>query len=266
MNRMQGKIVLVTGGAGGLGGGIARRMAREGAAVLVADIALARAEAIAEEIGAGSTAVRFDAYDQASIEAMVQSAIDRYGRLDTLVNNVADTSLALRDRMVLDTEVETFDRSIASNLRSVFIATRAALPHLIRSQGSIVNIASEAGMIGDTWLISYSTAKAGVISLTRNTAVQYGKQGVRCNSICPGFIVHGKAPELMADTMKVSLESSYVTRNGAPEDIAALAAFLASDEAGFMNGENVVCDGGHSVGRAPWRSAAGFFPPKPGRP
>jgi NAD(P)-dependent dehydrogenase (short-subunit alcohol dehydrogenase family) len=93
-----------------------------------------------------------------------------------------------------------------------------------------------------------------VIELTRNTAVQYGRQGVRCNSICPGFIAHGKAREMMADTLKSALAASYVDRNGTPEDIAALAAFLASDEAGFINGENVVCDGGHTTGATPWRA------------
>jgi NAD(P)-dependent dehydrogenase (short-subunit alcohol dehydrogenase family) len=251
---MKDRIVLVSGGAGGIGSGIARRMASEGATVLVTDIQFEGAERVAAEIGNGSSAVRFDAYDQGSIEAMVQAAIDRYGRLDVLVNNVADTSLTTLDNDVLDTEVATFDRSIASNLRSIFIATKAALPHLLATKGSIVNIASGSALVGDTWLTSYSSAKAGVLALTKNTAVQYGKRGVRCNAICPGFIAHGKAREMMADTMKSVLAVSYVERNGAAEDIAALATFLASDDAGFMNGENVVCDGGHSIAAAPWRS------------
>jgi len=171
-----------------------------------------------------------------------------------LVNNVADTSLTTLDNDILGTEIATFDKSIAANLRSIFIATRAALPHLLHSKGAIVNIASGSALVGDTWLTAYSSAKAGVLALTRNTAVQYGKRGVRCNSICPGFIAHGKAREMMADTMKSVLEVSYVERNGAAEDIAALAVFLASSDAGFMNGENVVCDGGHSIAAAPWRS------------
>jgi NAD(P)-dependent dehydrogenase (short-subunit alcohol dehydrogenase family) len=254
MERMKDRIVLVSGGAGGIGSGIARRMASEGATVLVTDILYEGAERVAREIGNGASAFRFDAYDQASIEAMVQAAIDRYGRLDVLVNNVADTSLTTLDNDVLNTDVATFDKSIASNLRSIFIATKAALPHLLATKGAIVNISSGAALVGDTWLTSYSSAKAGVIALTRNTAVQYGKQGVRCNSICPGFIAHGKAREVMADTMKSVLDVSYVQRNGSAEDIAALATFLASDDAGFMNGENVVCDGGHSIAAAPWRS------------
>jgi NAD(P)-dependent dehydrogenase (short-subunit alcohol dehydrogenase family) len=254
MERMKDKIVLVTGGAGGIGSSIARRMASEGATVLVADIAFEGAQALATEIGNGASAVHFDAYDQASIEAMVQTAIDRHGRLDVLVNNVADTSLTTLDGDVLETDVATFDKSIASNLRSLFISTKAALPHLIATRGAIVNISSASALVGDTWLVSYSAAKAGVLSLTRNTAVQFGKQGVRCNSICPGFIAHGRAREMMPDTLKSVLEVSYTTRNGEPEDIAALATFLASDEAGFMNGENVVCDGGHSVAAAPWRT------------
>lgn len=256
MMRMQDKVVIVSGGAGGIGSGIARRMASEGGRVLVADIVLDGAERVAAEIGNGASAVWFDAYDQASIEQMVQTAVDRYGKLDVLVNNVADTSLTTLDKTAIDTDIATFDRSIASNLRSVFIATKAALPHLLETRGAIVNISSGSAIRGDTWLISYSAAKAGVLSLTRNTAVQFGKQGVRCNSICPGFIAHGRAREMMPDTLKSVLDVSFVTRNGEPEDIAALATYLASDEAAFMNGENIVCDGGHSVAATPWRSGA----------
>lgn len=256
MNRMSGKVALVTGGAGGIGSGIARRMAAEGGTVVIADIVIAGAEKIATEIGNAASAVYFDAYDQGSIEAMVQTVIDRHGKLDILVNNVADTSLTTLDGNVLETEVATFDKSIASNLRSIFIATKAALPHLLKTKGAIVNISSGSAIGGDTWLIAYSSAKAAVLALTRNTAVQFGKQGVRCNSICPGFIAHGRAREMMPDTLKAVLDVSFVERNGAPEDIAALATFLSSDEAAFINGENVVCDGGHSVGTTPWRAGA----------
>jgi NAD(P)-dependent dehydrogenase (short-subunit alcohol dehydrogenase family) len=252
---MRDKVVIVSGGAGGIGSEISRRMASEGGTVLVADINLGGAEAVAAGIGNGSSAVYFDAYDANSIQSMVQTSVDRYGKLNILINNVADTGLTMLDKTVLDTEIETFDRSIAANLRSLFIATKAALPYLLAAgRGAIVNISSASALFGDTWLVSYSSAKAAVIELTRNTAVQYGRQGIRCNSICPGFIAHGKAREMMADTLRSALEASYVDRNGAPEDIAALATFLASDEAGFINGENVVCDGGHTVGATPWRS------------
>lgn len=256
MERMKGKVALVTGGAGGIGSGISRRMAAEGAIVLVADILLDEAQKIAADIGNGASAIRFDAYDERSITAMVATVLERHGQLHVLINNVADTSLTTFDGNVLETDLATFDKSVASNLRSIFIATKAALPHLIESKGAIVNIASGSAIGGDTWLTAYSAAKAGLLSLTRNTAVQFGKLGVRCNSICPGFIAHGKAKEMMPDTLRSVLDVSFVTRNGEPEDIAALATFLASDEAAFINGENVVCDGGHSVGTTPWRTGA----------
>lgn len=251
MGKMDDRVALVTGAAGGIGSEIARHLAAEGAKVVLADLNLQGALVFADEMG--GSAVGFDLYDAASIQAMVKTVIDRHGRLDILVNNAADTSLTYSDKTILETEIETFDKSIAANLRGVFVATKAALPHLIESQGAIVNISSTGGLVGESWLVSYNAAKAGVISLTKNTAVQYGKQGVRCNSICPGFIAHGKAREMMKDTLKSVLDASYVTRNGGPEDIAALATFLASDAAGFMNGENIVCDGGWTVGVAPWR-------------
>jgi NAD(P)-dependent dehydrogenase (short-subunit alcohol dehydrogenase family) len=254
MKRMADKIVQVSGGAGGIGSSIAQRMAAEGATILVTDILSKEAERVAGELGNGSSAFCFDAYDQVSIEAMVQAAIDRYGRLDVLVNNVADTSLTTLDKDILNTDIAIFDRSIAANLRSIFIATKAALPHLLTTQGAIVNIASGSALSGDTWLTAYASAKAGVLALTKNTAVQYGKHGVRCNAICPGVIAHGKARRMMADTLRSALDVSFVPRNGAPEDIAALATFLASADAGFMNGANVVCDGGHSIATAAWRS------------
>jgi len=254
VNKLENRIALVSGAAGGIGSEIARHLADQGAIVVLSDINIRGAEAIAQEIGRGASAVAFDAYDADAIFAMVQAVIDRHGRIDILVNNAADTTLTYSDRTVLETEIETFDRSIRANLRAVFIATKAALPHLIESKGNIVNISSTGGLVGDSWLVSYNAAKAGVISLTKNTAVQYGKQGVRCNSICPGFIAHGKAREMMKDTLKSALDASFVTRNGDPADIAALATFLASDAAGFINGENIVCDGGWTVGVAPWRS------------
>jgi len=227
MKRMRDKIVIVSGGAGGIGREIAARMALEGAAVLVSDINLEGAEAVASQLGNGSSAVYVDAYDAGSPEAMVQTAIDRYGRLDVLVNNAADTSLLRRDRTILETEIETFDRSIAANLRAVFVATKAALPHLLQRGGAIINIASATALFGDSWLVAYSSAKAAVIELTRSTAVQYGKQGVRCNSICPGVIAHETARKLMSDAIQVAFDSAFTSRLGAATDVAALTAFLA---------------------------------------
>ena len=191
---MTGKTAIVTGASKGIGRAVAQVLAEEGCSLHLvsrteADLNKVRDD-LNQRFGAQVTVHALDLSKEEDVATLAAAA----GDCDILVNNAADTSLTTLDGTVDETDVATFDKSIAANLRAVFIATKAALPHLLESRGAIVNISSGSAIRGDTWLVSYSAAKAGVLSLTRNTAVMYGKQGVRCNSICPGFIAHGRAP------------------------------------------------------------------------
>lgn len=253
MRRVEGKVAIITGGAGGLGSAAARRLASEGAKVLVADIAVDAAEQVANEIGGGASAVHLDAFDAASIQAMVDTAIDRYGRLDILNNNVAHTGGTGADTTVLETSIETWDQSFAVNVRSYFIATKYALPHMLKNGGgSIVNIASDSGLGGDSALVAYGSSKAAVINFSRYVAAQYGRQGIRCNTICPGPIATQALREHAPETLKSTLKAVYVPQLGEPQHIAALVAYFASDEAAYTNGAMISCDGGLDAVITPW--------------
>lgn len=247
MDRFVGKVAIVTGGAGGLGSAMVARLVSEGAKVIVSDIDGTRADTVAAEHGANAAAIQFDAAENESIRKMVDGCIDRFGRLDILINNHAYLSpdLAETDTTVLDTPFETWDSTMAVNVGSFFASCKFAIPHMLASgSGAIVNIASGSGLAGDVTRLAYSVSKSAVVGLTKNVATQYGKKGIRCNSIAPGLILTAtlkrNAPEL------VGMMSRHILtpRLGEPEDIASLAAFLASEEAGYINGQVISCDGG----------------------
>src|SRR5690349_5334661 len=189
MGRVEGKIALVTGGAAGIGRATARTLAREGASVVVADIDLDRAKVVAEETG--GEALHFDATDAASIEALVAAVVDRHGRIDVIHNNAAlvGPDAWFTDGSVVDTSLEMWDRAFATNVRSIFVMCKHALPHMVRNGGgSILNMASVGGLRGSPALTAYGTTKAAVVGLTRFVAAQHGKDGVRCNASAPGVI------------------------------------------------------------------------------
>jgi NAD(P)-dependent dehydrogenase (short-subunit alcohol dehydrogenase family) len=245
--RVAGKIALVTGGAAGIGRATATVFAREGAQVVIADINVEGAEKAAAEIGAPASAIGFDATDQQSVQELVAAVIARHGRIDVIHNNAAlvGPDAWFTDGSVIDTSIEMWDRAFATNVRSIFLMCKYALPHMVAAgRGSIVNMASVAGLRGSTALTAYGSSKAAVVGLTRFVAAQHGRQGVRCNAIAPGVIRTQQLLDAVPDLPAQALAGVASPRVGEPEDIAAMVLFLASDESAFVNGEVYRVDGG----------------------
>jgi len=250
MRRLEGRIAIVTGGAGGIGAATARRLSDEGAAVVVADIDRAAAELVASQIGGDASAFHFDAGDAASIEALIEATVARYGKLDILHNNAALTrpEVVRSDSTAPQISLEVWDAVMNVNLRGYLVGCKLAIPHMLRSGGgAIVNTASGSGLAGDLSRIAYGTSKAGIMSLTRYVATQHGRQGIRCNAIAPGLIVTESTRSAVPELLSIIARHVLTPRLGKPEDVAALVAFLASDEAGFINGETICCNGGSLI-------------------
>jgi NAD(P)-dependent dehydrogenase (short-subunit alcohol dehydrogenase family) len=247
MGRVEGKVALVTGGAAGIGRETALTLAREGATVVVADIVADKARETAEMIGDGASGEYFDATKQETIEALVATVIERHGRIDIIHNNAAlvGPDAWTLDGSVLTTSVEMWDRAFATNVRSIFLMCKTALPHMVENGGgSIINMASIGGLSGGPALTAYGTTKAAVIGLTRYIAAQHGKQGVRCNAIAPGVIQTQQLLDAVPELPQLALAGVATPRVGLPSDIANMVLFLASDEAAFITGETYRVDGG----------------------
>jgi NAD(P)-dependent dehydrogenase (short-subunit alcohol dehydrogenase family) len=243
VSRLEGKAALVTGGGSGIGRAIASRFAAEGASVVVADLVGDRAQAVATEIG--GRAVQADVTVAADVARMVEEA----GRIDVLVNNAGG---GMADDL-LRIDEEEWDADVALNLKSAFLCTKAVLPGMIeRGAGVIVNIASVNGL---AFFANepYSAAKAGLINLTGNTAVRYGRHGIRAVAIAPGTIrtpIWQERVDKEPEIFEKLLRWYPLARVGEPEDVAAAAAFLASDDASWISGEVLRVDGGLLAGNA----------------
>ena len=248
--RLHDRVALVTGAGSGIGQAIARRYAAEGAAVVVLDWHPEGGRGTADEIaGQGGSAlfVEADVSRAADVERAFEGALSAFGRIDVLVNNAA---VAEGDD-ILRIDEATWDRNLAVVLKGVFLCTRAALPGMIaQRRGAVVNVASVNGLMG-LGNEPYSAAKAGVINLTQNVAVRYGRFGVRANVICPGTVrtpIWRPRVERVPDVFE-RLGAWYpVGRVGEPEDVAGAALYLASDEAAFVTGAVFPVDGGLTAG------------------
>ncbi|MDX3882860.1 MAG: SDR family NAD(P)-dependent oxidoreductase [Sphingomonas sp.] len=248
MNRMVGKVALVTGAASGIGRASAVRLGNEGAIVICADRNLAGAEETASGLS-GASAVQFDAASAASCRDLVAHVVARHGKLDVLCN-IAGIGGFGHAAEISD---ESWDQLVAINLSSIFHLTKAALPHLEKTQGNIVNMASASGLVGAAYASAYSATKAGVVGYTRTVAIEYAARQVRVNAICPGgvdtpLIAGGMGDIEGVDFALILRMSPKMAPLARPEDVAAAVAFLASDDARFITGIMLPVDGGQTAG------------------
>jgi NAD(P)-dependent dehydrogenase (short-subunit alcohol dehydrogenase family) len=260
--RLDGKVAVITGGAGGIGAATARLMAARGARVAIADIAIDAAKALADSLP-GAIAVPLDLENEASIQTMVAAVVDHYGQLDILHNNAAllGPDIAQQDGDIEHMGTALWDRTYAVNVRGTMIACRAALPHLRASKGNIVNTVSNLALQGHLIQAAYSSSKAAIIQMTRSIAASHGAQGVRCNAVAPGMTLTPALREAFPPLLRQAVEAETLRdRLGEPEDIAEAVAFLASDAARNITGQLLVADGGcasHVPGIAQFRAFFG---------
>lgn len=249
MDRLKGRTLFVAGG-GGIGGGLARRFAAEGANVVLGDVALDAAEEVVRGIvaeGGSALAVQLDGSDQSSAQAAVALACERFGGLDGAHINFASFADQSPDMGVLELPMADFDETMAVNLRGYYLCTRAVLPALLaRGGGANVYTSSPAACKGEPVRVAYAIAKAGVEALMRHVAARYAVHGIRANCIAPGSTMHARLEaELGEDMKEFCLGLALIkSRLGRPEDIAAMSALMMSDEGSYITGQVIGVDGG----------------------
>lgn len=250
MMRLEGKVAIVTGGGGGIGAAVARRLTAEGASVVIADLFEESAERAAAPLGDSALAVQFDAADPESVKAMIDRCMTHFGRIDILHNNAAmtDPVKSPQDTTAPDIPIGIWHEILDINLTGYLLGCKYAIPHMIAGGGgSIINTASNSGSAGDLARIAYGSTKAAIMGLTRYVATQHGRQNIRCNSIAPGVVLT-EALEKTVPGLKDIIKRHILTPEfGTPDDIAALVAFLASDESRYITGENISISGGGLV-------------------
>jgi 3-oxoacyl-[acyl-carrier protein] reductase len=244
--RLDRKVALITGAGSGIGRASAERFAAEGAQVAVVDLQGAgETVAAIEAAGGEAVALSTDVADEDAVAAMAEVALERFGRVDVLMNNAG----ILDDYLpAADTPTEVWDRVLGVNLFAQFFTARALLPQMVeRGDGAIINVASTAGLNGGNGGAAYTTSKHAIIGFTRQLCFDYARQGIRCNVICPGAVETGMTKEIFASpdaAVMAAVESAPIGRWAQPDELAAAALFLASEEASFVNGAVYVVDGG----------------------
>ncbi|AZG15747.1 SDR family NAD(P)-dependent oxidoreductase [Cupriavidus pauculus] len=243
MKRFEDKVVIVTGAGSGIGAAAARRFAQEGAAVVLAGRTREKLETVARDLPDDRCLVQVTDVSQLNqVEALVRAAVDRFGKLDVMVNNAG----VAPDGRATEASVEDWREVMSIDLDGVFFGARAALPHLMRSKGCIVNTASVSGLGADWKLGFYNAAKGGVVNLTRALALDYGRDGVRINAVCPTLTRTDLTEDMFQDEALLARfrERIALGRTAEPEDIAGAIVFLASDDARYITGVNLPVDGG----------------------
>jgi NAD(P)-dependent dehydrogenase (short-subunit alcohol dehydrogenase family) len=246
VGRLDGKVALITGAAGGMGREAAGLFAEEGARVVISDVEEEAGRAAAEEIGEAAAFIPADVSRAPDVEAMVRFAVERFGGLHVLYNNAG--VILPDDGGVVETDEDTWDRTMSINLKGVWLGCKFGIPAMIRSGGgSIVNVASFVALMGAaTPQIAYTATKGGVLSMTREIAVEYARRGIRANALCPGPIETPLLRHLFQDDAARQRRLVHIPmgRLGRADEVVRAALWLASDDSSFMTGAAMVVDGG----------------------
>jgi NAD(P)-dependent dehydrogenase (short-subunit alcohol dehydrogenase family) len=258
--RLDGKVAVVTGGAGLIGATVVRLLAAQGAQVAIVDLAAERADDLSKDVAKdGGTAGTWtgDVSDEPQVNEIFASIADRWGHIDALVTAAAPLALVSRERPLGELPTDVWDDMMHGALRSTMLTCRTALPYLQDAGGgSIVTVSSIHADAGDSGITAYAAAKAGIVALSRAIATQYGRAAIRCNAVLPGTIVPpGADPALIARRIR----HQVIGRPGQPEDVAHLVQFLCADESSFISGQAISVDGGTLI-HMPSYADGGNFP------
>jgi 3-oxoacyl-[acyl-carrier protein] reductase len=239
--RFENKVVMVTGGAAGIGKVTAENFARHGAKVAICDVNTEAGEATAKELGPEASFTRVDVADSSSVSDWVETVMDRYGQIDVLVNNAGIT----RDGLIMRMKEEDWDAVINVNLKSAFNCIKAISKIMVRQKsGRIINLASVVGVMGNPGQANYVASKAGMIGLTKTVAKELGSRGITVNAVAPGFIETDMTAVLSEKAREAMLSIIPLQRAGTPRDVAEAITFLASDSAAYITGQVIHVTGG----------------------
>lgn len=251
MGRLQGRSAIVTGGAKGIGRHYCLALAAEGAQVMVADIAdgTAVAEEIVAKHGQGSAeSMQFDVSDENEVKKLVAQTIERFGKIDILVNNAA-LYAAVEEQKFTEIDTEVWDKVMAVNVRGPFLMAKHVAPHMIeRKYGKIINIGSGTAFRGIPWLLHYSTSKGAIMSMTRSLSRELGEHGICVNTLSPGFTLSDTVveqnPTHVAHARDVTIQRRAIKRDAYPPDLVGALVFLSSSDSDFITGQTIAVDGG----------------------